>query len=181
MAILMGSIKRRPLVYNMIMSRSCDVSRHIPKGFHEIFFIFRCKHAMLQTKRHFQCMEDISSLASWASIEVITVRKRSCGKVMFSQACVKNSVHKGGGVANTPPLSRHLLGRPPPLVGRHPSPGQTPPGQTDNPPGQTPPRQTPPSAQHTATAADGTHPIGMHSCWNHIDLVANSFGFGFDL
>ena len=29
---------------------------------------------------------------------LITVRIRSCGKVMFSQACVKNSVHKGGGV-----------------------------------------------------------------------------------
>ena len=24
--------------------------------------------------------------------------QRSCGKVMFSQACVKNSVHKGGGL-----------------------------------------------------------------------------------
>ena len=42
-----------------------------------------------------------------------TVRKRSCGKVMFSQACVKNSVHR---------------------------------------------------AVETATAADGTHRIGMHSC-----------------
>ena len=28
---------------------------------------------------------------------IITVRKSSCGKVMFSQACVKNSVHSGGG------------------------------------------------------------------------------------
>ena len=44
-------------------------------------------------------------------ILLFTVRKRSCGNVMFSQACVKNSV----------------------------------------------PRQT-------ATAADGTHPTGMHSC-----------------
>ena len=26
---------------------------------------------------------------------VITVRKRSCGKVMFSQVYVKNSVHRG--------------------------------------------------------------------------------------
>ena len=29
---------------------------------------------------------------------IITIRKWSCGKVMFSQACVKNSVHRGGGV-----------------------------------------------------------------------------------
>ena len=26
---------------------------------------------------------------------VVTVRKRSCGKVMFSEVCVKNSVHGG--------------------------------------------------------------------------------------
>ena len=26
---------------------------------------------------------------------IFTVRKRSCGKVMFSEACVKNSVHRG--------------------------------------------------------------------------------------
>ena len=40
---------------------------------------------------------------------VITVHKRSCGKVMFSQACVKTSVH-GGGVDRV-----------------HNPPGQTPP------------------------------------------------------
>ena len=49
---------------------------------------------------------------------IFTVRDSSCGKVMFSQACVKNSVHRGGGGV----------------------------------------------AGETATAADGTHPIGMHSC-----------------
>ena len=47
--------------------------------------------------------------------------------------------------------------------------GQAPPGR--HPPGQTPPGQTPPQADTpgqtptpTATAADGTHPTGMHSC-----------------
>ena len=35
-----------------------------------------------------------------------------------------------------------------------------------------PPRQTPPRAD-TATAADGTHPTGMHSC--HIDVQHTSF------
>ena len=65
---------------------------------------------------------------------------------MFSQACFKNSVHRG--VLYT--LGRHSLGI-------HPTPGQTPPT-----PGQTPP---PPQ---TVTAADGTHPTGMHSCTNLI-------------
>ena len=77
----------------------------------------------------------------------VTVRKRSCGKVKFSQACVKNSVHRRGGV--------HPPGRPPP------------------PPEQTPP-QAPPPPQETATAADGTHPTGMHSC--SINLCHNCSG-----
>ena len=61
------------------------------------------------------------------------------------------------------------------VSGRHP-PRQTPPW-ADNPWADTPswadipradtPRQTSPWADHpqqTATAADGTHPTGMHSC-----------------
>ena len=64
-----------------------------------------------------------------------TVCKRSCGKVMFSQV----SVIQLRGEVYTPGQT------PPP--GRHRSP----------PPGQTPPQQT-------ATATDGTHPTGMHSC-----------------
>ena len=93
--------------------------------------------------------------------------QQSCGKVIFSQVSVSHSVHMG-------------------CLPDTPHPGQTPPwanppGQT--PPGQTPPRQTPhfpvhagihtPSAQWmlgytplpAATAADGTHPSGMHSCF----------------
>ena len=55
------------------------------------------------------------------------------------------------------PISRHTpIDRHTPL-GRHP-PGQTPPRQT--PLGRTP-GKTPPE---TATAVDGTHPTGMHSC-----------------
>ena len=41
---------------------------------------------------------------------IITIRKRSCGKVMFSQACVKNSVHREGVSARHHP-SRRLLQR----------------------------------------------------------------------
>ena len=38
----------------------------------------------------------IPDLLNYHSLGLITVRKQSCGKVMFSQACVKNSVHGGG-------------------------------------------------------------------------------------
>ena len=73
----------------------------------------------------------------------ITVRKRCCGKVMFLHLSVSHSVHRGV----CPSACCY-----------------TPPRQT--PPGQTPPRQTPPGRhpQQTATAADSTHPTGMHSC-----------------
>ena len=60
-----------------------------------------------------------------ATKDIITVRKQSCGKVMFSEACI------------------------PACTGA-------------DPPGRIPTRQTPPP-QQTATAADGTHPTGMHS------------------
>ena len=50
---------------------------------------------------------------------MFTVRRRSCGKIMFSQASVENSVHGGGGrgeglpsaCLDTPPLGRHPPGR----------------------------------------------------------------------
>ena len=98
--------------------------------------------------------------------------QRSCGKVMFSQASVILSTG-GGGVWQIPP-------------GRHP-PGQTPPWQTPlpgrHPRADTTQADTPllsacwdkrpsPCLVHAgihpppaATAADGTHPTGMHSCW----------------
>ena len=41
-------------------------------------------------RRHFRGMLDLP-------LRIFTVRKRSCGKVIFSEACVKNSVHRGGG------------------------------------------------------------------------------------
>ena len=88
----------------------------------------------------------------------------SCRKVMFSQAYVKNSVHRGVDV--------HPLRQTPPSPGRYlprqTSPSQTSPGthpQTDT-PLQIPLRQNPP---RTATAADGTHPTGTHS-WYRILL-----------
>ena len=59
------------------------------------------------------------------------------------------------------------------MLGYHtPPPQQTPLKQTTPPPPeQTPPRSrhTHTSARETATAADGTHPTGMHSCCSNVD------------
>ena len=59
---------------------------------------------------------------------------------MFSQACVKNSVHRGGGV--NPPWT----------------PPDTPQDTTQT------PNTTRETHPQTATAAGGMHPTGMHSC-----------------
>ena len=95
-------------------------------------------------------------------IGFITVRKRSGGKVMFLHLSVILST----GVVSAPvhagihPLGRHPTGRHPPTP-----PGHTP-LQPDSPPGRHPPGQTHP--QQTATAADGTHPTGMHSYYDWV-------------
>ena len=69
---------------------------------------------------------------------LVTIRNNSCGKVMFSQASV---ILATWGVVHPP---RQI---PPPLSL-----------------GRTPLRADPPLSE-TATAADGTHPTGMHSCY----------------
>ena len=51
----------------------------------------------------------------------VTVHKQSCRRVMFTQACVKNSVNRKGCLPADTPLDR--LGRHP--LGRHLPPGQT--------------------------------------------------------
>ena len=75
---------------------------------------------------------------------------------VFTSVC--HSVHRGC-LGGHPPRADTSLGRQPP--------GQT--HRVDTPLGRQPPGQTPlPGqtllAQQTATAADGTHPTGMHSC-----------------
>ena len=77
----------------------------------------------------------------------------SCGKVIFSQVCVKNSVHRGVSAsvhAGIHPPGRHPLGRHPPV--------DTP--WTDTPQADTPWVDTP----------VGTHPTGMHSCISFVYL-----------
>ena len=98
--------------------------------------------------------------------------EQSCGKLIFSQACVKNSVHVGVSAVNacwdTPPSTDTPQGRPPwaDTPRRHPPgrhlPRQTPPGR-HLPWADTPRADTPNPAPPTATAADGTHPTGMFS------------------
>ena len=71
---------------------------------------------------------------------LVTTRNSSCGEVMFSQACVKNSVHGGG-------VSQHSFGQSHSPLGRHPT------------------FPSPPSTTGYSQQADGTHPTGMHSCF----------------
>ena len=73
--------------------------------------------------------------------DLITVRKRSCRKVKFSQASVKNSVHWGG----CTPLGRHHS-RHTPTLGRHPS------------------KQTPTLGRHHRSALDG-HCSGRYTSY----------------
>ena len=101
---------------------------------------------------------NVSYVRTWAQMSTLNLQifgnlcakhfyrpQRCCGKVIFSQACVKNSVHGGC-------LPQCMLGdtNPPSRPARHP-------------PGQTPTCPVP-AGIYMATAADGTHPIGMHSC-----------------
>ena len=68
------------------------------------------------------------------------------GKVIFSQECVNNSVHRG----RVQVVSQHALQQ---VSRRVPAPGESAPRGV---PGGDPPGM--------ATAAGGTHPTGMHSC-----------------
>ena len=88
---------------------------------------------------------------------------------MFSQTCVKNSVHGGsaqgvsrprpGGVSRPRGVSiPNPGGCPDPGLGGCPGPD---PGGVS----QHALRQTPPPPQRTATATNGTHAAGMHSCY----------------
>ena len=81
--------------------------------------------------------------------------QRSCGKVMFLHLSVILSTGGGGCIPActwaTTPLGRH----PPPQADTPCPPARHP--RVDTPSGRHPPQQA-------ATAADGTHPTGMHSC-----------------
>ena len=84
------------------------------------------------------------------SIIIFTIHKRSCGKVMFLHLFV---ILLTGGRCT--PLGTHTP------LDRHPLDRHTPYADTA-PPGGSPPRP------EMATAADGTHPTGMHSCFPNV-------------
>ena len=110
------------------------------------------------------------------------------GKVIFSEACVKNSVQVLRSGPGTPPGTRYTPWdqvHPPgpgtcPWDQVHPPGPGTPPWEQVHPPGPgTPPwdqvhhpprtRYMPPGAVHARRyrqQAGGTHPTGMHSCYN---------------
>ena len=88
--------------------------------------------------------------------------QRSWAKVIFSQACFKNSVHTGGGRVSAsvhaeihPPRSRHPLGADTPLEQTHP-------------PGSRPPRSRhSPGSTHPPGADTGGKGVCLSACWIH--------------
>ena len=63
-----------------------------------------CNQKFVYSNGCFFCLQSVGQLLL-SFIAVITVRKRSCGKVIFSQACIKNCP-QGEGVADTPFLGQ---------------------------------------------------------------------------
>ena len=149
-----------------------DRHRHWPIGISEINTIHNLDFNTLSIILN---LIDLN-LFLYGQICIITVRNEVEARCFYTCLSV---------ICQTPPLGRQSTGQTHP-PGRHPpwadTPWQTAPGQTTltpgqshppwaDTPGQTPPRQTAPGRHHpdrhhppTATAADGTHPVGMLSC-----------------
>ena len=81
----------------------CNSSKNLPGKLDRnkcIVFAFIKAH-----RRKRQAYADNREHTVFEISDIFTIRKRSCGKEMFSQACVKNSVHGVGGCipqADTP-------------------------------------------------------------------------------
>ena len=96
-------------------------------------------------------------------IVIVTVRNEVAKVMFFTGICLSTG---GWGclpqcmLGYHPARSRHPPSRPPGADTPHPPRADTPREQTPPPREQTPP----PPPRDTATAADGTHPAGMHSC-----------------
>ena len=92
------------------------------------------------------CLVTVSffqKIASCSLNSVVTIHKRSCGKVMFSQACVKNSVRRGRGGVHPPlgSLPKCMLGYTPPRNQRKTPPGADTPREHTHPTGADTPRR----------------------------------------
>ena len=68
---------------------SCRVSSQV---FNLVMVVLDLKLLLVQNH---STRETYRKFIRWTAV---TARNSSCGKVMFSQACVKNSVHRGGGM-----------------------------------------------------------------------------------
>ena len=109
----------------------------------------------------FRLVHAVGRSGGWQSTEMPSCYRpqRSWCKVIFSEACVKNSVHRSGGSSQTPPAA-------------------------DTPQEQAPPL---PSAMHAGRygqQAGGTHPTGMHTCltiWLYFCRVRFDFIKGYAL
>ena len=106
-----------------------------------------------QKRKHCKVQHLICTLQCFLFCQTNYRPQRSWAKVIFSQVCVKNSVHRGGGC-----LPQCMLGYTPqeqtPPGSRHPPGADTPLG-ADTPREQTPPRaDTHPQEQ--------THPLSRH-------------------
>ena len=86
---------------------------------------------------------------------------------VFTPVC-QSFCSQGGHVCLSACWDTHPLGRHP--LGRHP-PGYTPPQQTPCPvhAGIHTPRRPVHAGIDMATAADGMHPTGMHSCYENVN------------
>ena len=103
---------------------------------------------------------------------------------MLSQASV---ILCTGGVSARHPLGRHISWVDTPLADTPQA--DTPQADTDtdrhlwgrHPPlADTPLGRHPPPHQQTASAANATHPTGMHSCWNWTDIIFVQRSVGFE-
>ena len=96
-------------------------------------------------------------------LHFVTVRKRSCGKVMFSEACVKNSVHRREGVHGRACVAGGMHGGGSCMAGwGGVAGGHAWRGDACMVGGMH--GRGACMAGDTATAAHGWHPTGMHSC-----------------
>ena len=156
---------------------------------------FQCKWCTVSVRLKQMFTKNVLLSSTWVNIISDYYRpQRSWAKVIFSRACVKNSVQRGEGVwlsacwdTNPPPLPPPEQTQPPPIPlgadpqSRHPPRADTP--GADIPPGADPPGSrhpptpwswhplpwelTPPGKQTAAYGqrAAGTYPTGMHSCF----------------
>ena len=109
-------------------------------------------------KKPFTDQSAVSVSSYWVNLrgrrsELLPPANEVWGKVIFSVACVKNSVHRRG-------LTQCMLGYHPP---RTRPPGSRPVPRSRSPWVQTPPRSTPPWEQ---TPPQSRHPLGADTPWS---------------